>query len=124
MPLLSRPDLKSKVGRHCRLTDQYVEALALQARLALLGFPALHVEQPLEVKLSGGGALTAIIDLLAEGEAGYLIVDHKSGPISGHTRRFASYWPQLSAYADAIDALGGKQVVAVSIFWTDRGELS
>jgi ATP-dependent helicase/nuclease subunit A len=127
--LLPRPDLKSKVGPHCRLADKDVEALALQAQglraqLASLGFPTLHVEQPLEVKLSDGGTLTAIIDLLAEGDEGFMIVDHKSGPVANHALRFASYWPQLSAYADAIDALGEKPVAAVSIFWTDSGELS
>lgn len=127
--LLPRPDLKAKVGPHCRLTDQDVEALALQAQglqkqLASLGFPILHVEQPLEVRLSDGGALTAIIDLLAEGDAGYMIVDHKSGPVADHAMRFESYWPQLSAYADAIDELGGKPVLGVSIFWTNNGELS
>ena len=77
-----------------------------------------------KVKLSDGGTLTAIIDLLAEGDEGFMIVDHKSGPVANHALRFASYWPQLSAYADAIDALGEKPVAAVSIFWTDSGELS
>ncbi len=127
--LLSRPDMKSKVGPHCRLTEVDVDALAAQAqglhsRLSSLGFPTLHVEQPLEVRLSDGGTLMAIIDLLAEGEAGYMIVDHKSGPVPDHELRFASYWPQLSAYADAIDALGGKPVVGVSIFWTNSGEIT
>ena len=54
---------------------------------------------------------------------GYIIVDLKSGRIANHGLRFALYWLQLSAYADAIDALGEKPVAAVSIFWTYSGGL-
>ena len=33
---------------------------------------------------------------------GYLIVDHKSGAVTDHSMRFATYWPQLAAYVDAV----------------------
>jgi len=127
--LLLRPDLKHRVGQHCRLDAGDVEALAVQAEglrkaLADLGYPQLHVEQPLEIALADGGGQMAIIDLLAEGPDGYLIVDHKSGAVADHAARFASYWPQLAAYADAVEALGTKPVTGVAIFWTDNGELT
>lgn len=53
-----------------------------------------------------------------------MIVDLKSGPGADHGQRLASYSPQLSAYSIPIDDLGGKQVLGVSVFWTNNGELS
>lgn len=41
-----------------------------------------------------------------------------------HAARFASYWPQMAAYTDAVEALGTKPVTSVAIFWTDNGELT
>jgi hypothetical protein len=119
--LLQRPDLKDRVAAHCRMEAENVEALALQTEglrraLAELGYPDLHVEQPLEIALADGGTQTAIIDLIAEGPDGYLIVDHKSGAVADHVARFATYWPQLAAYADAVEAIGGKPVSGVAIF--------
>lgn len=127
--LLQRPDLKDRVAAHGRMAPEDVEALALQAEglrqaLAELGYPDLHVEQPLEIALADGGMQTAIIDLIAEGPDGCLIVDHKSGAVADHAVRFATYWPQLTAYADAVEGLGTKPVKAVAVFWTDVGELS
>jgi ATP-dependent exoDNAse (exonuclease V) beta subunit len=126
---LQRPDLKEKVAAHCRLESDEVEALAMQAdglRRALIeqGYPDLHVEQPLEIALADGGTQTVILDLIAEGHDGYLIVDHKSGAVADHAARFATYWPQLAAYVDAVEAMGSKAVSGVAIFWTDAGELT
>jgi ATP-dependent exoDNAse (exonuclease V) beta subunit len=127
--LLQRPDLTHRVAAHCRLSEADVAALAEQAsglakKLAEMGYPELHVEQPLEITLSDGGALSAIIDLIAEGPDGYLIVDHKSGAVDDHAKRLATYWPQLAAYADAVEAVGDKSVAGAAIFWTDTGELT
>lgn len=127
--LLQRPDLKHRVGAHCRLADADVEALAVQveglrAVLADMGYGKLHVEQPLEIPLDDGGTQLAIIDLLAESADGYLIVDHKSGPAPDPASRFAAYWPQLTAYADAVDGLGGKPVRGLAVFWTDCGAMT
>ncbi|UNK79500.1 UvrD-helicase domain-containing protein [Sphingopyxis granuli] len=127
--LLQRPDLKHRVGPRCRLSEADVEALAAQAEglrqtLADRGYGKLHVEQPLEIRLDDGGTQMAIIDLLAESADGYLIIDHKSGPAPDPAARFATYWPQLSAYAEVVDGLGGTPVQGVSIFWTDSGEMT
>jgi hypothetical protein len=127
--LLLRPDLNHRVAAHCRLSNADVEALERQAQglakaLAELGYPDLHVEQPLEIALNDGGTLNAIIDLIAEGPEGYLIVDHKSGAVDDHAQRMATYWPQLAAYAEAVEAAGKKPVKGTSIFWTDTGELT
>jgi len=127
--LLQRPDLAHRVAAHCRLSKADVEALEQQVQgltkaLAEMGYPELHVEQPLEIALDDGGTLNAIIDLIAEGPEGYLVVDHKSGAVDDHAKRMATYWPQLAAYAEAVEAAGEKPVKGTSIFWTDTGELT
>lgn len=127
--LLQRPDLSHRIAAHCRLSEGDVEALEKQAtglakKLAEMGYPELHVEQPLEIALNDGGTLNAIIDLIAEGPDGYIIVDHKSGAVVDHAERFAGYWPQLAAYADAVAVIGKKPVQGVAVFWTDTGEVS
>lgn len=127
--LLQRPDLKHHVAARCRCDEAEVEVIVIQAEalrqaLAKLGHATLHIEQPLEIPLSDGGIQPAIIDLIAEGPEGYLIVDHKSGAVPDHAGRMAGYWPQLAAYADAVEAVAPKPVKAVAIFWTDTGELT
>ena len=127
--LLQRPAFKDRVGPHCRLGATEVDSLATQAEslrsaLSARGYTKLHVEQPLEISLPDGGTLTAIIDLLAEGEDGLLIVDHKSGPVADHAARYQSYWPQLAGYADAVEGLKFKLVRGAAIFWTDTGCLT
>jgi ATP-dependent helicase/nuclease subunit A len=127
--LLQRPDLVHRVAGHCRLAEEDVAVLGQQAQalakaLADLGYPELHVEQPLEIALSDGGTLHAIIDLIAEGPDGYFIVDHKSGGVDDHAERMTTYWPQLAAYAEAVKVVGDKPVKQVAIFWTDTGEMT
>ncbi len=126
---LQRPDLMHKVAAHCRISEVEANAVLEQASflrsaLAARGFPTLHVEQPLDVTLADGTAQTIILDLLAEGPLGFMIVDHKSGPVSDARSRYATYWPQLAAYSDAVDRLGTKPVTHAAIFWTHTGELS
>jgi len=127
--LLQRPDLVHRVAAHCRLDEYDVATLAAQAgglrsALANLGYAELHVEQPLGIALPDGGTQSAIIDLIAEGPEGYVIVDHKSGAVVEHAERFATYWPQLAAYVDAVAEIGKKPINGVAVFWTDTGELT
>lgn len=127
--LLCRPDLRHRVQEHCRIVDAEVEfleqqAMALCQTLADLGYPRLHVEQPIQVPLSDGGSQSIILDLIAEGPSGFMIVDHKSGAVSDHALRFERYWPQLAAYVDAVSAKGGKPVDGAAVFWTETGELT
>jgi hypothetical protein len=127
--LICRPDFKDRVGPHCRVSEPEVEILAQQAQalrqaLAELGYPRLHLEQPIEIELADGGRQSIILDLIAEGDDGFMIVDHKSGPVADHAARFESYWPQLAAYIDAISLVGGKAVRGSAVFWTESGELT
>jgi hypothetical protein len=49
-----------------------------------------------------------VIDCLAEGDADYLVLGHKSGACLDPAARFAGYLPQLAADADLVSSLGGK----------------
>ena len=127
--LLCRPDLRHRVQAHCRILDAEVEFLSQQAdalrqALADLGYPRLHVEQPIEVPLSDGGSQSIILDLIAESPNGFMIIDHKSGAVTDHALRFERYWPQLAAYIDAVGTKGAKAVDGAAIFWTETGELT
>jgi ATP-dependent exoDNAse (exonuclease V) beta subunit len=121
--------MRHRVSQHCRVSDAEVELLAQQAQalrltLAQLGYPRLHIEQPIEIALADGGRQSIIVDLIAEGTDSFMIVDHKSGPIADHAARYESYWPQLAAYIDAVSETGGKAVHGAAIFWTETGELT
>lgn len=127
--LLSRPDLRDRVGQHCRASEVEVELLAKQAQalrqtLMDLGYSRLHVEQPIEIELADGGRQSIIVDLIAEGTDGFMIVDHKSGAVVDHALRFESYWPQLVAYIDAVSLKGDQAVHGAAVFWTETGELT
>jgi ATP-dependent exoDNAse (exonuclease V) beta subunit len=127
--LLCRPELTHRALEHCRVEQTELDILAEQARalrqsLADRGFAKLHVEQPIEIALPDGGIQTVILDLIAEGPDGFIIIDHKSGAVTDHAHRFESYWPQLAAYADVVEEKSPNPVCGVAIFWTDTGELT
>lgn len=94
------------------------QAAALRARLAQDGFPDLHFELPIQIDNPDGSQLNGVIDLLAEGPEGLVIVDHKTGGGS-----FAGYWPQLAAYAEAAARALGRPVRRVGIHWMNAGTL-
>ena len=106
---------------HISLT---VPAKALKLFLSDRGYKKLHVEQPLQIQNADGTYMTAIIDLLAESDDGYAIIDHKSGAVVDHSARFTTYWPQLAAYADAVEGIDGKPVTGIAIHWTNEGAVS
>ena len=127
--LLTRPELQHRVAAHCGLNEDIVAALATQANalkhfLSDRGYKKLHVEQPLQIQNADGTYMTAIIDLLAESDTGYAIVDHKSGAVVDHALRFTTYWPQLAAYADAVGGIDGKPVTGIAVHWTNEGAVS
>jgi ATP-dependent exoDNAse (exonuclease V) beta subunit len=74
-------------------------------------YPAgrLHRETPVFARL-GDQLVSGRIDLLAEHEAGFSVIDHKSFPGSRDTweTRAVSYGPQLGLYAEALEAAAGR----------------
>ena len=101
------------------------QAKALTGWLTEQGYDTLHFELPLQETSPDGSETNAILDCLAEGPAGLLILDHKSGLCPVPTERFASYLPQLSAYATLVRRKWpGKPLNGVAIYWMSEGSLS
>lgn len=69
----------------------------------------LHRETPVFARL-GDQLVSGRIDLLADHDAGFAVIDHKSFPGSRDTweARAVSYGPQLGLYAEAIEAAVGR----------------
>jgi hypothetical protein len=62
-----------------------------------------------------------MIDLLAVGPKGCLLIDHKTG---GAGEGFGLYWPQLSSYADLVAKLFPQHPLqGLAVFWIDHGQL-
>ena len=128
--LTDRPDLADRLPAATGLDPATLTAIAAQAEairtwLRREGYPTLHLELPLQVTRPDGSQTNAIIDCLAEGPQGFLILDHKSGPAPDPATRFAGYRPQLLAYAEAVTAaMPNRPVRALAVNWMNEGALS
>ena len=81
-------------------------------------------ELPFSATRGDGAVVSGIIDLLVETDDGYWIIDHKSDVVEDPRASFASYWPQLAAYVDAVSKVnGGPPVLGAGINWIRRGEV-
>jgi len=113
-----------------RLTDTAITQIAAQARaltgwLADQGYTTLHFELPFQETAADGSEINAIVDCLAEGPHGLLIIDHKSGPCPDPAARFATYQPQLAGYAAIVHRhWPDKPLQGVAIHWMSEGRLS
>lgn len=107
------------------LAEIEAQARALTSWLSDQGFDRLHFELPIQEVVADGSETNAIIDLLAEGQNSLLIVDHKSGACPDPEARFATYLPQLAAYAELIrKEWPDKQITGIAINWMSEGTLS
>lgn len=100
------------------VADVASQAEALRHWLRGQGFDQLHTELPLHLRDDEGAGMNGIIDLLAEGPAGRMIMDYKSGHVPDLDARFATYWPQLAAYAEA------SRADQVAILWFETGTIT
>src|SRR5690606_8808078 len=84
----------------------------------------LHRETPIFARLRDQ-LVSGRIDLLAEHEAGFAVIDHKSFPGSRDTweARAVSYGPQLGLYAEALEAAAGRPCNALYIHMPVVGAL-
>ena len=124
-----RPERLAAVGPTTGLAPDTLAEIAAQATslrdwLAQAGFERLHFELPLQETATDGSEINAIIDLLAEGPEGLMIVDHKSGACPDPEARFAGYAPQLNAYAVLAVRAFGKPVRGLTINWMNEGLVS
>ncbi len=122
-----RPDLQQRARAATGLDQQAADALLAQAQaltgwLKGAGYDRLHLELPVQIEEPTGAQTNAIIDLLAEGDGGFLIVDHKSGAPAELAAGFAGYRGQLAAYAQVIARqFPHKPVRGLAINWMRAG---
>lgn len=108
--ILERMDMSAAVAP----TD-VVQQLAALRRWLRERWPGAQrlVEVPVTQVLPNGQQLAGRIDLLLRTEAGWILVDHKSSPQgSGQWEELAKkHGGQLAAYAAAVEAVTGRQVL-------------
>ena len=82
-----------------------------------LGMIQAHCEYPVLALNQQGQTLSGIIDLLAETDSGYWVIDHKTD----NQKDAEKHWTQIRAYADCLKL--GKPVLGAAINWTQHGTL-
>lgn len=123
---LTRPDLASSLPAATGL-DEVTLALVAERSEALKNWLAAqeYTDLRCEVTVMGhtqdGAEISGIIDLLATGPGGTLVIDHKSG---GAGQGIGPYWPQLAAYAGLVDqVLPDRKLNGLAVFWIDSGQI-
>jgi ATP-dependent exoDNAse (exonuclease V) beta subunit len=128
--MFERPEAKTRLMATIALEEAEINALerqagALRQFLGDLGYEDFHLELPLQQQNENGAEMNAIIDLLAVGDHGIAIIDHKTGTCSDLQNGLAGYWPQLSSYQDlAAKQWPDKPVTHIAINWMDEGKIS
>ncbi|MBC2834065.1 UvrD-helicase domain-containing protein [Paragemmobacter straminiformis] len=128
--LALRPDLAHRLPAATGLPEATLAAIsqqveALRTWAGRLGCPDLLLELPIHVIHPDGTETLGIVDAVAVGPRGLLVIDHKTGKAPDPALRFASYWFQLSAYAEALEiAFPGKPVIGVAVHWMEEGTIS
>lgn len=128
--MASRPDLASSLPAVTGLDAGALDAItaqvsALKDWLTREGYPDLHLEVPIHVTHPDGSETLGILDAVATGPGRMLVIDHKTGPAPDPRARFATYWPQLAAYADALRlTFPAHQLRRVAIHWMNESSLS
>ncbi len=128
--LATRPDLADRLPAATGLSAPVLQAIADRVRalrdwLTKAGYPDLHLEVPVHVTHPDGSETLGIVDAVAMGPTGLLILDHKTGRAPDPALRFATYWPQLSAYAEALRlAFPDQTLRGVAVHWMEEGTLS
>jgi hypothetical protein len=123
---LTRPDLIAALPSATGLDEATLalvaeRAAALKAWLSDAGYTDLQCEIPVLGHSPNGAEIPGMIDLLAIGPQGCLLIDHKTG---GAGAGFGSYWPQLSAYASLIgDLYPLRPLNGIAVYWIDHGRL-
>lgn len=125
--LYDRPDLRAQLAQATGIDGETLDRIAAQAEamrdwLAREGYEHVHFELPLQERGDDGSEVDAIVDCLAEGPDGLLILDHKSGPCPDPAERFVTYLPQLSAYAGLVRRRWpDKPLRGLAINWMNEG---
>ena len=96
-------------------------ANALNTWLSEQGYTEFLCEIPVLGHTPQGAEIPGVIDLLAVGPQGCLVIDHKSG---GAGEGVGPHWPQLSSYADLASRFFPQhRLQGAAVFWIDHGRL-
>jgi ATP-dependent helicase/nuclease subunit A len=76
--------------------------------------PRIHCEVPVQHRAASGAEVNGVIDLIAEGPAGRLVLDHKSGG-----GIYEDYMNQLELYIRTLGTDSPRRTAA-AIHWIDR----
>jgi ATP-dependent helicase/nuclease subunit A len=101
----------------CTAVNQFEEWMARELQPT-----AVRTEVPFVALNEQGSTVHGAIDLFVETKDGVWIVDHKSDQTEDREARFKYYWPQLKAYAAAVENVGGLPVRGVAVNWISAGE--
>jgi ATP-dependent helicase/nuclease subunit A len=126
---LLRPDLSTELSKATGLSSKTLERIegqvaAVRDWLESNGYPTLKTELPIQERRSDGSETNAVIDLLAIGEDGALIIDLKSGSAPNPEVRFAEYLPQLESYSRLVESELKQTVRGRAVFWLSEGVMS
>ena len=100
-----------QIDGHLTATDALAAARRFQHALEQHFAPSrIEVEALLHHELDDGHAIRGLVDLLAETNAGWLVIDHKSSPQRKSTwqEEALKHSGQLNAYCHALEAAGRK----------------
>ena len=123
---LTRPDLIAALPSATGLDEATIvlvaeRAVALKAWLSGAGYTDLQCEIPVLGHTPEGAEIPGMIDLLAIGPKGCLLIDHKTG---GAGLGLGPYWPQISSYAALVARLFPQYSLrGVAVYWLDHGRL-
>ena len=122
-----RPDLIERVCNSNGLSHEVAMKIEAQANavstwLKSLNYNRFHFELPVQIRDENGAETNATIDLLAESEDGFMILDHKSDSDKNFIVGFAKHKPQLDAYTNIVAQLfPNKPVHGKAINWMRHG---
>lgn len=124
------PNLSSRRERIGEIINRWGMAAHVDVEAVLAGIDAFRAgcharwtirralaEYPFAHTLPNGQRLTGRIDLLLDTDEGWVIIDHKSNPAPREklSELATEYLPQLTAYAETINALGDQRPVSLAI---------
>lgn len=107
---LSAPDRINKVAAATGLDVEVLMSIRAQAGqlrdwLTANGYNDLLTEVPIQAANPDGSSTSGVIDCLAMGPAGGIIIDHKSGPADDLAASVSRYASQLQAYHEMVTRL-------------------
>ena len=86
---------------------------------------SVHRELPFLTLNENESVVSGVMDLVVETDGGFWIIDHKTDTSEDLDAKFAEYYAQLEAYADALrSAMKGKKVLGLAINWVKYGKVT